>query len=249
MRLGFDYFRQAEDRYVPVTARGALKGLEHGILPPEAFLFLSTSVRPVDEEPVSLTEIDRILAREDLDLETNLLLMRVLRRLLASPDAEVALFAAESINRIEGRYINRIEGLKRQAAPRGDRESGDPQALGRLARAYYELAQIYPAAIRSFYLREAFACIKRLKALKALRRADVWLLVRVLLDLRLPGQALGVLGQLEADRDPQFLLLQAEVEFQRRNLPRVRELCLQLAAQEHRLDDKTRRVLDLWKEG
>ena len=235
MRVEFDYFRRAEDRYVPFTARAALRAMESDLLPPEAFLFLGTSVRPLDEEPVSLPEIERVLSREDLDLDTNLLLMRVLRRLLANADPEVALFAAESINRIESRYTDRIEALRERAEMRG------------LAEAYYQLAQIYPPAIRSFYLREAFSCIRRLQAAKALRRGDVRLLVRILLDLRLPGQALGVLRRLKARADREFLLLEAEVEFQSRNLPRVREICLQLAEGGEPVDEKVARILDLWK--
>ena len=123
-----------------------------------------------------------------------------------------------------------------------------PEAARRgLAETYYQLAQIYPAAIRSFYLREAFGCIKELQKARALRRSDVRLLVRILLDLRLPGQALGILRRLKGPEEPRFLLLEAEVEFQRRNLPRVREICLRIAEQGAPVDDKAARVLDLWK--
>ena len=241
MSAGFDYFRRGGDRYVPATARAALKALESDLLPPEAVLFLGTSVRPLNEEPVSLEEIERVLAREDLDLDTNLLLIRVFRRLLASPDPEVALFAAESINRIESRYTDRIESLKGQWT-----EGGNVEALKQLSLAYYQLAQIYPPAIRSFYLHEAFDCIKKLQARKAFQRKDVRLLVRVLLDLQLPGQALGVLKQLPFGDDPSFLLLEAEVEFQLRNLPRVRELCEKLQRRRDHLEESARRVLELW---
>ena len=71
--------------------------------------------------------------------------------------------------------------------------------------------------------------------------------VRILLDLRLPGQALGVLRRLKARADREFLLLEAEVEFQSRNLPRVREICLQLAEGGEPVDEKVARILDLWK--
>ena len=73
--------------------------------------------------------------------------------------------------------------------------------------------------------------------------------MRILLDLRLPGQALGVLKQLRTGEDPVFLLLEAEVQFQLKNLPRVRELCQTLGRQRERLDESSRRVLDLWTEG
>jgi hypothetical protein len=248
---GFAYFRKAGERYLPATARAALKALGSDLLPPEPFLFLGTSVRPLDEEPVTLEEIERVLARNDLDVETNLLLMRVFRRLLTSTDPEVTLFAAESINRIEGRYTDRIELLKRRW--KGRRDKG---ALRDLAATLYHLAQLYPPAIRSFYLREAFDCIKQLRAHRGLTGGDVRLLVRILLDLGLSGQALGVLKQLKREGDPAILLLEAEVEFQRRNLPRVRELCLQLqagrasagadASGADALGEETRRALDLW---
>jgi tetratricopeptide (TPR) repeat protein len=238
---GFDYFRRAGDHYIPSTARTALKALESNLVPPESVLFLGTSVLPLDEDPISLAEIERVLAREDLNLDTNLLLMRVFRLLLASPNPEITLFAAESINRIESRYTDRIESLKARWT-----EGGDIEALKQLSLAYYQLAQICPPAIRNFYLHEAFDCIKKLQARKALQRRHVRLLVRILLDLRLPGQALGVLKQLPLGEDPRFLLLEAEVEFQLRNLPRVRELCLQLRQRQEHLEESVRRVLELW---
>jgi hypothetical protein len=238
---GFSYFRRTGERYLPATARAALRALGSDLLPPEPFLFLGTSVRPLDEEPVALEELERILARKNLDVETNLLLMRVFRRLLASTDPEIALFAAESINRIEGRYTDRIDELKSRWE-----EGGEKGALRDLAAAYYHLAQLYPPSIRSFYLHEAFDCIKRLRADRGLTRRDARLLVRILLDLGLSGQALAVLKRLDHREDPSFLLLEAEVEFQRRNLPRVRELCIRLRAAQEMLGEEVRRAVDIW---
>ncbi len=88
---GYDYFRKSVQRFRPRTPATAFKALEAQILPGEAFTHLGTSIRSIAEEPVDLEEIERVLAREDLDIDTNLLLVRVLERLVRNRDPETAL--------------------------------------------------------------------------------------------------------------------------------------------------------------
>jgi hypothetical protein len=241
---GFDYFRQTAPRYHPATPTAARRSLEQGLLPPEAWLHLSVSVKPLDEEPLDLEMLDRVLAREDLDLSTCLILRDIFARLARSPDQEAALLAAESINLLENRYIRRIDALRRET------EGGvNPASLRRLARLLYELALLSPSGIRNFYLREAYGVLRQLGAMRRLHRDDLGLAFRVLLELGLHEQAARLFTGLQAQDKPHFLLLAAEVEFRRRNYVELRRLLGQLAPRPEAQEEAVRGVLAAWLEG
>ena len=112
MPTGFDYLRERNIKFKPKTPRAAINAFAARILPIHAFVNMGTSVKPLDEEPYDLDNIERVLARENLDLQTNLLLMRLFERMVRNEDTEIALFAAESMNLIENRYNKNIEALK-----------------------------------------------------------------------------------------------------------------------------------------
>ena len=207
-------------------------------------MYLGTSIKPLDEQPIDLAAIEQVLSRPRLDLDTNLLLMRVLSKLLRNPDAEVALFAAESINVIETRYTKRIETLKASL-----REKPDDKILRSLAQQYYELAQIHPGSIRNFYLREAFGYIKALNRLKRLGRQDVVLTVRILLALDLADQAKRIIDQLADRNDLSYLRLEMEVAFKRKDITGVQKLCDRLKPDWDQLDEESRAFLSYWIEG
>jgi len=100
--------------FILPRTRGALKAFEEGFAPIEAFIYKSTSSKPIDEQPYDLDEIERILSRPNLDFRTNVVLMEFLKNLIHHEDQELALFAAESINVIENRYNTRISSLKKE---------------------------------------------------------------------------------------------------------------------------------------
>lgn len=242
--LKFDYFRRTADAYRPRTANAAMRAVEANLLPIEACVYLGTSIKPLDEQPIDLNAIEQVLSRPQLDLDTILLLMRILTKLLRNPDAEVALFAAESISSIETRYTKRIEALKASV-----QEKPNDKVLRALARQFYELAQIHPGSIRNFYLREAFGYIKELNRLKRLGREDVVLTVRILLALGLTDQARRIIDQL-ADRDnPSYLRLEMEVAFKRRDITEVQKLCDRLQSDREQLDEPSQAFLTYWIEG
>lgn len=217
---GFEYLRSANQFYQPRTPRAALKAAEADLLPVEAYVYKANSVKPLNEEPVDIPEIERVLAREDNDLNTNLLLMSILGKLLRDKDAEIALFGAESINSIENRYNARIENYKKELA--GD----DPASARRsIARQFYELARINDerTAIRRFYLVEAYGYLKELYRNARFTKPDLELTVDVLLSLELPDRARFILERIQGDAkdDPELLLLRAKVEFKGRRFDRV----------------------------
>jgi hypothetical protein len=241
---GFDYFRQSGPRYLPATSAAARRSLEQGLLPPEAWLHLSVSVKPLDEEPLDLEMLDRVLAREDLDLSTCLILRDIFARLAQSPDPEAALLAAESLNLLENRYIRRIDSLRRET------EGGaNPASLERLAGLLYELALLSPAGMRNFYLREAYGCLRQLGAVRRLSLDALGLAIRVLLELGLHEQAARVFARLRAEDQPHFLLLAAEVAYRRRDYTEVRRLLGELARRPEAQEESVRDVLAAWLEG
>ncbi len=123
---GFDFFRSRLSGYVPRTPAGALKAIGAGLIPVEHFVYASTSVKPLDEEPYDLDSIERMLARRDLGIETSAQLKSILEKLIGTDDQETALFGAEGINALEGRYVNRIEALKKSLAKEGASARGEP---------------------------------------------------------------------------------------------------------------------------
>lgn len=241
--LEFDYFRGATDAYRPRTANSSLRAAEAHLLPIEACVYLGTSIKPLDEQPIDLDAIDQVLSRQQLDLDTNLLLMRILTKLLRDPDAEMALFAAESINMIENRYTKRIEQFKASL-----QEKTEARILRSLARQYYELAQIHPGSIRNFYLRESFGYIKTLNKLKQLGKQDVVLTVRILLALDLTDQAMRIIDQLADRGDLTYLRLEMEVAFKRKDITGVQKLCDRLKPDWEKLDEQSQAFLSYWFE-
>lgn len=242
---GFDYFRRNERHYRPKTSRTALKALEARVLPTEAYIYSATSVQPVDEEPYDVNEIERVLGRDDLDIESNLLLVRILKHLLQDPEQEVALFAAEGMNLIEDRYAKRIEAVKRELADREDTEKARE-----LARLYAELSRLYPTAstLRGFYLHEAYNWLTSLRKATSFGPDDAARLLRVLIDLGLYDQAASELEGYRTEEDKRFLLFEAEIEFQRRHYSRVVEVCRSLESLDSELDDTEWTLIEHWLE-
>lgn len=238
---GFDYFRTFRERYQPRTAMSALKALGEGLVEQEAYIHLGVSIKPADDEPVDLDEIERILSRDDLDLETNLLLVKILEKLVKERDPETALFAAESINLIENRYNRRIEELKSSF-----KKTGDVSFLSRLANQFFELSQIYTGSIRNFYLKEAYSCLARISGFSELVKEDKALLLRVLLELKQYDQAASILKKNEEREEYIFIMLEAELEFRRRNFYQVIHQCAGLFEFEEALDEGAKSILDYW---
>jgi hypothetical protein len=238
----YDYFRRTEGRFFPKTAAAALKAVDAGILPPEGYIYTATSVRPLDEEPYDIEEIERVLGRENLDIDSNILLMKIFERLLRSSEQEVALFAAEGINLIEGRYSAKIEKLKESmGSPRS------PDMVRKLARLYEELSRLYEAgsSLRGFYLHEAYTWLTLIRSDPAFGNEDIIRFIRVLISLGLFDQAAKELHTRPAEGTTQ-LLLEAEIEFHRRRYSRVTEIFHDVQEKSATLADTERLLLEQW---
>lgn len=243
--LSFDYFRRAADKFVPKTSDAAFRAARLSIVPAECYVFEGTSVKPLDEEPVDLEVVEQTLGRGELDLQTNLLLIRILERLLRSPEQDVALFAAEGINLIEGRYIREIEELKSQPSP-----TKQAATARELAHLYFEMAQLYgrQSALRKFYLAEAYEWSVVVEGAGEADTRSQQQTIRVLIELGLLDQAMAELDRYGRGVSAEFLLMEAEIEYEMRHYGRIRSICEKLLPHLGTLTEEQRLLVACWLE-
>ncbi len=242
---GYDYIRYANRYFHPPTPKAALRAIEQGLLPPEAYMYWASSVKPLYEEPFDTYEIDRILARKDNDLTTLLLIISILQKLIVSKDSETALFAAESLNRIEIKFTSRIEELRNGI----EENPGELSHYRLLGKTYYEFSQISRGreTIHNFYLKEAFDQMKQLLSkTDTPSKADYILLSRILIELKIYSQSIETINKaltLYKD-DPDLWLLWAESAFYLNKIDLVMQVCRKLS--QMTLYPETRAVVDFW---
>jgi hypothetical protein len=240
---GFEFFRHRALGYVPRTAGAALKAIATGLLSASHFIYASASAKPLDEEPFDLDAIERVLARTDLSLETDLLLKAVFEKLIRSGEQEIALFGAEGVNALEDRRTARIRQLT-------ERDAGAEEQRA-LARQYFEMAELQgdAGAVRAFYLREAYAAVVKARREGRVMRTDLALTIDILVSLGLHSQAAALLARVRPPEHPFILLLSARVAFHRGRYARVSECCRKLAASAADLDEEERGLVEFWTTG
>jgi len=116
--------------FVPRTQAQALQGFAEGVLGPEYYMYRAVNIHPILEEPWDTNEIDRLLAKPELDEDTAVVLMTVFERMVRGADKELALFAAESINVLERRFLGRIQRFRKQLAIRAVTGHTEPPGKG-----------------------------------------------------------------------------------------------------------------------
>jgi hypothetical protein len=239
---GFDFFKTRRTGYQPRTPAAALKAVGTGTVPAEQFIYASASAKPLDEEPFDLEEIERALARPDLNLQSRTLLKRVLGKLIGSKEQETALFGAEGITALESRALTRIEKLRTQA-----RINPGLEVRRALARELYEMAELQSGSesVRSFYLREAFSCLYG-DGLQPLSRADLPLAIDILVARHLLSEAGRLLDGFPGAGDVELQLMAARVAFHAGNYGAVAEICRQLADQGADAGESLNRVVSFW---
>lgn len=216
---GFEYIRRMGGLYSARTPRAALRGIRAGVAPLESFVYKSLSVKPLFEEPYNLEELERVLANPALSLGDAMLLIEIFSDMTRGPDKERALFAAESLGALEGRWARRVEELRPGA-------EGGGEGAYRYARALFEYALITGrySSIRNYYLREAYYALSR-NADSCASAEGFDLRIRCLLRLGLIGQAESLIAsELGKRADGELLLLAVEAAFVRKDPSRVREL-------------------------
>ncbi len=232
----YDYIKSMDQYFAPKTPYAAYKAARKGFIPAEVFIYKTTSIEPVIENPDNLYEIERILAQRDRDIMTNSLLVDILNKLVKNRDKEIALFAAESINAIENEYNRKIE----EAADDNFRLKAD---------LYMQMSVINKMTpdLKNFYLQESFGCYREIQKKKELIRKDRLNMARVLLELNLPFQAKVILADAEKGV-PEFILMKAEIAFRERDFAEVNRYLGLLEKHREDLDTETLELIDFWKE-
>ncbi len=179
--IDFKTLLHSETGFIPRTEAQALQGFAEGILNPEYYIYKAVNIHPILEEPWDVHEMDRLLAQPDLDVDTAVILMAAFERMIKDKDKELALFAAESINALERKFITRIQGYK----TRLDADS-DPGLMRKIIQEYRSLARLHKArpVLRSFYLEEARRFFEDHKKSLVDPDTDLTLFIELLLDLK-----------------------------------------------------------------
>jgi len=239
----YDYFRNRNESFIPKTPIAALKAYRTGFLPISVFTYKSGSTKPLDEKPYDIEEIERLLSRENLGLETNIVLIGIFEDLIFSEDQEIALFAAESINIIENRYNKKIERLKLEL------KSGESLEISsHLGRLFFELAMLNKEreSIKKFFLRESYRHFSDVRKKKGLSEDELNTLVRILIELKLYRNAAEVINKEKTEETTVYLFLKAEIEFAMGNYSETRDICRKIVNQSERITKKEQMVLDYW---
>ncbi len=245
----FDYFRLRERQIDPKTPASAIRAFEADILPIEVFIYKATSIKPLDEEPYDIPGIERVLAKTNLEIKTNLLIMGILKKLIKNEEPEIALFAAESINLIEDRYNKKIEKAKKQL----ETESKLKDLLN-ISNLYYELSLLNSeaTAIRNFYLKEAYSYIKNIELNEDTKFNVYKLYISILCDLKLYDQAIFMLDnstskEMEENKYQHFLL-ELDILFKKKDFHNIFEISSELKKYEDKLTESEKQIVSYWLE-
>jgi len=192
--------------FIPRTQAQALRGYAEGFLNPEYYIYRAVNIHPILEEPWDVNEIDRLLAKNDLDADTAALLMTVFGRMVKSVDKELALFAAESINALERRFLGRVQRLRKSLG-----EAPDAATVRVILTEYRTLARLFSAqpVLGAFYLAEARAFFLKYRGLLVESDLDIAIYIEILLELKAIEVAdtllSGALARWPASRRLRFL--------------------------------------------
>lgn len=245
----YAFYREKSDYFVPRTPVAALKAYEHNFLPISIFTHKSNSTKPLDEEPYDIEEIERLLSRENLGLQTNIILIGIFEKLIFNTDQEIALFAAESINIIENRYNKKIQSLKEDLDESdGEDKAEDLEKISQLGTLFYELAILnrQREAIKKFFLKESFSFFAKIRKVRKFTEEELNTTMRILLELKLYVNATKVLDMDCKERTVFYLLHKAEIEFARKEYLRVKDICTELIEHIEELTEKQFVMVSYW---
>lgn len=177
----FKALLHSETGFIPRTEAQALQGFSEGILNPEYYIYKAVNIHPILEEPWDVHEMDRLLAQPDLDVETAVILMSAFEIMIKDRDKELALFAAESINALERKFITRIQNYKTslEALPAIN-------MMRNILQEYRSLARLLKArpVLKIFYLEEARNFFEEHKKWLFDPDSDITVFIEILLDLK-----------------------------------------------------------------
>lgn len=227
----FDFLNLQEKYFNPKTPNSALKGIMTGSIPKEFFIFISNflyspfetpgklEVLSEDKELKRLNELERILAKEDLDIELQLLMIFTLEKLGKHSNPEIALFAAESINSIENRYNKKIYDLKEKI----NKEKKFDYYKDIIVLLYhYGYINKSKEDIREFYYREALSYFNELDEAQYINKELLIIRIKLLNQLKEFNKSREILQEFQ-DILPLELktLIAVEIEYEDRSFDNI----------------------------
>lgn len=256
----YDFFCLQDRYFNPKTPNTALKGIVTGSIPKEFFIFISNFLHSPFETPGKLQvlsekkelerlkELERILAKEELDLEIQLLMIYTLEKLGKHNNPEIALFAAESINSVESRYNKKIYELKEKIEK--DDEESVLDYYKKIIVLYYQYGYINRSKedIQDFYFREALNYFNYLDKNEYINKDLLIIRIKLLNKLKRFNESRGILREFQ-DILPIELktLLAVEIEYEDRDFDGIQEIIGQYTS--CHLNSKTQEIskrLSIW---
>lgn len=219
---GFEYYRRGGYPPFPRSLSTALRSYQNGQSSLEPAVFRAGSVDSIFQEPLNVHLVLELLANSEVDHTVNHNLAAVLFSNLNNEDREVADFAAQALARLEERYYRRIHQAEKEYREATATEARLERAedLCELYAAFAEIQQ-FNAMLREYYFRKVIEI-----AGVVCDTTDSGCRDSSLLQLRI--RALVGIGSLDAAElelrrsllieVPAGLWLQAEIEFERRNV-------------------------------
>jgi len=239
----YEYFRNKRDIFLPKTPVAALKAYRSGFVPISVFTYKSGSTKPLDEIPYDIEEIERLLSRTNLGLDTNIVLIEIFENLIFSEDQEIALFAAESINIIENRYNKQIENLKQKLEI-----EKTTKIYSKLGRLFFELAILNRerVSIKKFFLRESYRYFSDIRKERKLTGEELNTMVRILIELKLYMNAAEIIYREKTEETIQYLFQKAEIWFAMGNYAETLDICRKIQNFPGTLPDKVQMTINYW---
>lgn len=230
----FDFFNIQDKYFNPKTPNSALKGIRTGSIPKEFFIFISNFLYSPFETPGKLeilseakelkrlNELERILAKEDLDIELQLLMIFTLEKLGKHNNPEIALFAAESINTIENRYNKKIYDLKENI-----QKEKKLEYIKMIIVTLYNYGYINKSKedIKEFYFKEALDFYKELDEAEYINKELLLIRIKLLNQLKMFKESREILKEFQ-DILPLELktLIAVEIEYEDRSFDKIHDV-------------------------
>lgn len=251
----YDFFINKEKIFNPKTPNSALKAVKTGTLPKEYFIYISNFLYSPFETPGKLKtlseeqeikrlgELERILAKEKLDLDVEVLLIYTLEKLGKHNNPEIALFAAESINSIENRYNKEIYNIKLLLE-----KEFNIEYIKKLIILYYQYGYINSSKedIRTFYYNEALNYFKILDREEYINKKLLVIKIKLLNYLKQFDDSRILLKEYKDILPIDFrFLLSIEIEYEDRNFDKIYKIVN--SCNLNLFSDEIAKRLSIWK--
>lgn len=172
----YSFFKRIKTYYNPRTPNSAFIGVMKGSIPKEFYIYKNNFLyTPFDKISVDddyyefnrIKELERLLAKDERDLELEVQLLDTLEQLALHNNPEIALFAAESINSIENSYNKEIFEIKNN-----NENAFSLDNIKKIVRLNYEYGYINrrKSEIKRFYYNEALEYLNLLEKYNYINR-------------------------------------------------------------------------------